>query len=109
TIINKFEAAVNQLSKAPLESNNIFVLIDEGHRTQYGTFNVKMQKVLPNACFLAFTGTPLMKKEKSTAQKFGGIIDAYTILQAVEDGAIVPIVYECRHAEQDVNQAASAG
>jgi type I restriction enzyme, R subunit len=107
TIINKFEAAVNQLGSSPLESQNIFVLIDEGHRTQYGTFNVKMQKVLPNACFLAFTGTPLMKKEKSTAQKFGGIIDPpYTILQAVEDGAIVPILYEGRHALQDVNQKA---
>lgn len=106
TIINKFEAAVNQMSSTPLESNNIFVLIDEGHRTQYGTFNIKMQKVLPNACFLAFTGTPLMKKEKSTAQKFGGIIDAYTILQAVDDGAIVPIIYEGRHAVQDVNQQA---
>jgi type I restriction enzyme R subunit len=106
TIVNKFEAAVNQLGSTPLESENIFVLIDEGHRTQYGTFNVKMQKVLPNACFLAFTGTPLMKKEKSTAQKFGGIIDAYTILQAVEDGAIVPIIYEGRHAIQDVNQKA---
>ena len=106
TIINKFEAAVNQLGSTPLESNNIFVLIDEGHRTQYGTFNVKMQKVLPNACFLAFTGTPLMKKEKSTAQKFGGIIDAYTIIQAVEDGAIVPIIYEGRHAVQNVNQKA---
>jgi type I restriction enzyme R subunit len=107
TIINKFEAAVNQLGGSPLESNNIFVLIDEGHRTQYGTFNVKMQKVLPNACFLAFTGTPLMKKEKSTAQKFGGIIDPpYTILQAVEDGAIVPILYEGRYALQNVNQKA---
>ncbi|HBF88612.1 MAG TPA: restriction endonuclease subunit R [Bacteroidales bacterium] len=106
TIINKFEAAVNQLGSSPLTSNNIFVLIDEGHRTQYGTFNVKMQKVLPNACFLAFTGTPLMKKEKSTAQKFGGIIDAYTILQAVEDKAIVPIIYEGRHAMQNVNQKA---
>lgn len=106
TIINKFEAAVNQLGSTPLESNNIFVMIDEGHRTQYGTFNVKMQKVLPNACFLAFTGTPLMKKEKSTAQKFGGIIDAYTIIQAVEDGAIVPIIYEGRHAVQNVNQKA---
>ena len=106
TIINKFEAAVNQLGSSPLESENIFVLIDEGHRTQYGTFNVKMQKVLPNACFLAFTGTPLMKNEKSTAQKFGGIIDAYTIIQAVEDGAIVPIIYEGRHAIQNVNQKA---
>lgn len=106
TIINKFESAVTHLGDAVLPSADIFVLIDEGHRTQYGTFNVKMQKALPNACFLAFTGTPLMKKEKSTAQKFGGIIDAYTILQAVEDGAIVPILYEGRHALQDVNQKA---
>lgn len=106
TIINKFEAAVKQLEKTPLESPDIFVLIDEGHRTQYGTFNVKMQKVLPNACFLAFTGTPLMKKEKSTAAKFGGIIDTYTIRDAVADGAIVPILYEGRHALQDVNQKA---
>lgn len=106
TIINKFEAAVNQLGTNPLTSNDIFVLIDEGHRTQYGTFNVKMQKVLPNACFIAFTGTPLMKKEKSTAQKFGGIIDSYTIVQAVEDKAIVPIMYEGRFAVQDVNQKA---
>jgi type I restriction enzyme, R subunit len=106
TVINKFEAAVNQLAGTPLESPNIFVLIDEGHRTQYGSFNVKMQKVLPNACFLAFTGTPLMKKEKSTAQKFGGIIDAYTIREAVDDKAIVPIIYEGRYAVQDVNQKA---
>lgn len=106
TVINKFEAAVDRLGKTPLESSDIFVLIDEGHRTQYGTFNVKMQKVLPNACFLAFTGTPLMKKEKSTAQKFGGIIDAYTIREAVDDGAIVPIIYEGRHAVQNVNHKA---
>lgn len=106
TVINKFEAAVERLGRTPLGSSDIFVLIDEGHRTQYGSFNVKMQKVLPNACFLAFTGTPLMKKEKSTAQKFGGIIDAYTIRQAVDDGAIVPILYEGRHPVQDVNQKA---
>jgi len=106
TVINKFEAAVERLGRTPLESSDIFVLIDEGHRTQYGSFNVKMQKVLPNACFLAFTGTPLMKKERSTAQKFGGIIDAYTIRQAVDDGAIVPILYEGRHAVQEVNQKA---
>jgi type I restriction enzyme, R subunit len=106
TVINKFEAAVDRLGRKPLQSPDIFVLIDEGHRTQYGSFNVKMQKVLPNACFLAFTGTPLMKKEKSTALKFGGIIDAYTIREAVADGAIVPIIYEGRHAVQDVNQKA---
>ncbi|MBD1396756.1 HsdR family type I site-specific deoxyribonuclease [Pontibacter sp. JH31] len=102
TIINKFEKAVNNI-KQPLTSPNIFVLIDEGHRTQYGTFNVKMTQALPNACFIAFTGTPLMKKEKSTASKFGGIIDEYPVTKAVEDGAVVPILYEGRHAFQQVS------
>ncbi len=102
TIINKFEAAVKKISK-PLESHDIFVLIDEGHRTQYGSFNIQMQKTLPNACFIAMTGTPLMKKEKSTAAKFGGIIDTYTVDQAVKDKAVVPLLYEGRHAIQRVN------
>ncbi|MDX5435706.1 MAG: DEAD/DEAH box helicase family protein, partial [Pontibacter sp.] len=105
TIINKFEKAVNNM-KQPLTSPNIFVLIDEGHRTQYGTFNVKMMQALPNACFIAFTGTPLMKKEKSTATKFGGIIDEYPVTKAVEDGAVVPILYEGRHAFQQVSENA---
>ncbi|QDO95278.1 type I restriction endonuclease subunit R [Formosa sediminum] len=97
TIINKFEAAVKQC-KDPFLSPNIFVLIDEGHRTQYGTFNVSMQRVFPNACFLAFTGTPLMKKERSTANKFGGYIGMpYTVQNAVEDGAVIPLLYEGRH------------
>ena len=106
SIINKFQAAVNELANNPLESPNIFVLIDEAHRTQYGVFNVNMERVLPNACFIVFTGTPLMKSQKSTAQKFGGIIDTYTINEAVADKAIVPILYEGRFAVQDVNQNA---
>ena len=103
TLIHKFEAAINQ-SKEGFTSPNIFVLIDEGHRSQYGTFNVKMQKVFPNACFVAFTGTPLMKKEKSTANKFGGIIDVYSITDAVEDKAVVPLLYEGRHNLIEVNE-----
>lgn len=63
TIINKFVAAVKKI-KAPLESHDIFVLVDEGHRTQHGTFNVDMQKTLPNSCFVALTGTPLLRKTK---------------------------------------------
>lgn len=102
TIINKFMAAVKKISK-PLESHDIFVLVDEGHRTQHGIFNIDMQKTLPNACFIAMTGTPLFKKEKSTAAKFGGIIDAYTVDQAVSDKAVVPLLYEGRLALQDVN------
>lgn len=106
TIINKFDAAVKSLSENQLESPNIFVLIDEGHRTQHGVFNVNMERVLPNACFIVFTGTPLMKRQKNTANKFGGIIDEYSIKEAVEDGAIVPILYEGRLAIQDVNKTA---
>ncbi|MBU2650475.1 MAG: HsdR family type I site-specific deoxyribonuclease [Bacteroidetes bacterium] len=102
TIINKFVAAVKKINQ-PLESHDIFVLVDEGHRTQHGTFNVDMQKTLPNACFIAMTGTPLFKKDKSTAAKFGGVIDAYTVDQAVNDKAVVPLLYEGRLALQDVN------
>ena len=104
TIINKFETAVRKI-KTPLESENIFVLVDEGHRTQHGTFNIEMQKTLPNACFIAFTGTPLFKKDKNTLSKFGTLIDSYTVDQAVKDKAVVPLLYEGRHAMQDVNAA----
>ncbi len=102
TIINKFAAAVRKI-RTPLESHDIFVLVDEGHRSQYGTFNVEMQKTLPNACFIAMTGTPLFKKDKSTSLKFGGIIDSYTVDQAVKDNAVVPLLYEGRVARQEVN------
>ncbi|MFN8864985.1 MAG: type I restriction endonuclease subunit R [Flavobacteriales bacterium] len=103
TIINKFMAAVRKISK-PLYSPDIFVLVDEGHRTQHGIFNIDMQKTLPYACFIAFTGTPLFKKDKSTAEKFGGIIgDPYTVQDAVADKAVVPLLYEGRLANQDVN------
>lgn len=104
TIINKFVAAMKKISK-PLESHDIFVLVDEGHRTQYGTFNIEMQKTMPNACYIAMTGTPLFKRDKSTAAKFGGIIDAYTVDQAVKDGAVVPLLYEGRLARQEVNES----
>lgn len=103
TVINKFEAAVKKINR-PLESHDIFVLVDEGHRTQHGTFNIEMQKTLPNACFIAFTGTPLFKKDKSTAAKFGGMIDAYTVDQAVKDKAVVPLLYEGRFTKQTVHE-----
>jgi type I restriction enzyme R subunit len=103
TIINKFDAAVRRL-REPLLSPDIFVLVDEGHRSQHGLFNIDMQKTLPNACYIAMTGTPLFKKEKSTAAKFGGIIDAYTVDQAVKDKAVVPLLYEGRYAIQKVNE-----
>ena len=64
-----------------------------------------MNRVLPNACKIAFTGTPLMKKEKNTARTFGGIIKpVYTVKQAVEDKAVVPLLYEGRIVPQSVNE-----
>lgn len=104
TVINKFQAALRK-KKVIDNSKNVFVLVDESHRSQYGSANTLMQKVFPNACYIGFTGTPLMKKEKSTAVKFGGIIGTpYTINQAVKDEAVLPLYYESRLAVQNVTQ-----
>jgi len=103
TIINKFETAVKRI-RQPLDDANLFVLVDEGHRSQYGEMSIKMQKTLPNACFIAMTGTPLMKKEKNTAARFGGmILPVYTVDQAIRDKAVVPILYEGRIVPQFVH------
>ncbi|HMQ97916.1 MAG TPA: HsdR family type I site-specific deoxyribonuclease [Ignavibacteria bacterium] len=104
TLIDKFEAAV-KIREFRNESSEIFVLIDEAHRSQYGFGNIQMLKVLPNACFIGFTGTPIMKKDKNTIYKFGGLIEpTYTINTAVEDKAVVPLLYEGRHAVQVVDE-----
>ncbi len=104
TIIDKFHAA-SKTSTFVNEDDNLFVLVDESHRSQYGEANTRMLKSLPNACFIGFTGTPLMKGEKDTAKKFGGFIEpAYTIRDAVADKAVVPLFYEGRHVMQDVNK-----
>ena len=101
-LINKFKTTAER-KLAEVESDDVFVLVDESHRTQYGTLHALMRKVLPNACYVGFTGTPLMRREKNTARKFGGLIEpTYTIEQAVEDGAVVPLLYEGRHARQVV-------
>lgn len=78
------------------EKENIFVLVDEAHRSQYGFLAGFMRHSIPRAKFIAFTGTPIDKDEKSTLREFYGddYIDKYTIKQAVEDGATLPILYE---------------
>jgi type I restriction enzyme R subunit len=104
TIIDKFDAAVDR-KDARFDSSDIFVLVDEGHRSHYGPRHARLRQVLPKACLIGFTGTPLMKKEKNTAAKFGGIIlPTYTIRQAVDDQAVVPLLYEGRHVEQMVQK-----
>jgi len=104
TVIDKFETAV-ATKGLELKSPDIFVLVDEGHRGQYGTLHARMRRVLPRACFLGFTGTPVMKEDRDTIRKFGGLIDTYTITQAVEDKSVVPLLYEGRYVPQVVDKA----
>jgi type I restriction enzyme R subunit len=105
TIIDKFESAATT-HKLRDHGSNIFVLVDESHRSQYGVAHAKMKQVFPNACFIGFTGTPLLKDDKSTAAKFGGFIHSYPMRQAVEDKAVTPILYEGRMAELHGDQKA---
>ena len=104
TVINKFDAALGK-EQVRIDDPNVFVLVDEGHRTQFGIRHSTMRRVLPNACYIGFTGTPVRKNDRSTVEKFGGMIDAYTIKQAEQDRAVLPIVYEGRYVVKDVNQA----
>ncbi|MEK4165610.1 type I restriction endonuclease subunit R [Anoxybacillus sp. FSL W8-0104] len=97
TLVQKFQPDKDQDEYPELSrSENIFVLVDESHRTQYKGLAMNMRKGLPNACYIGFTGTPIDKEDKSTTRTFGSYIDKYTIEQAVDDGATVPIFYEAR-------------
>lgn len=99
TTVQKFrdEVDVESGSKHPklTDADNVFVLIDEAHRSQYHQFAAHMRRAVPNACLLAFTGTPIDR----TQAKFGSYIHKYTMPQSVEDGATVPIKYESRLPE----------
>lgn len=103
TLVQKFqEDAVTKEFKNLSTAENIIVMIDESHRSQYGGLATIMKSAMPNACYLAFTGTPIDKEDKSTKRAFGPYIDKYTIEQAVEDGATVPIFYEARMVDLHV-------
>ena len=101
-MVQKFQESA-EASEFPVlnESDKIIVLADEAHRTQYGTLGAAINVALPNAPKIAFTGTPLIKSEK-TSNEFGSYIDTYTIEQSVEDGATIQIVYEGREARVNV-------
>lgn len=105
TLVHKFDKASSKAGIV-VDDPNVFLLIDESHRTQYGRYHARMRSVFPRGCYIGFTGTPLLKKEKSTFAKFGDVIDTYPINQAVADGAVVPLLYEGRMVEQDVNAGA---
>lgn len=86
---------------------DLFVFVDECHRTQAGLLHDEMKRLLPNATFFGFTGTPLMKKSKATTlEKFGKYIHTYKFDQAVKDGIVVDLCYESRNVEQRINNKA---
>lgn len=104
SIINKFGSAIKH-KDCYNNSPNIIVLVDEGHRSQNGENNVRMRQALPKAALVAFTGTPLLKDDK-TESKFGKIIHSYTMQQAVEDKTVTPLLYEERIPELNINDKA---
>jgi len=105
TVINKFETAVERSAGFKDSDPNVIVLVDESHRTQHGALATNMRRLLPMACYVGFTGTPVLSKEKPTIGRFGGIIrPTYTIEDAVKDGAIVPLIYEGRFVAQHVHK-----
>ncbi|MEN9491148.1 MAG: hypothetical protein RJA63_1597 [Pseudomonadota bacterium] len=105
TLVHKFDKAL-AYKKFSDASPDIFVLVDETQRTQLGSYSARMRQMFPNACYIGFTGTPLLTREKSDVARFGGVIHTYAIDQAVADGAIVPLLYEGRMVELEQNQTA---
>ncbi len=105
TLVHKFDKAL-AYKKLCDDSPDIFVLVDETQRTQLGGYSARMRQMFPNACYIGFTGTPLLTREKSDVAKFGGVIHTYAIDQAVADGAIVPLLYEGRMVELEQNRKA---
>lgn len=99
TLIHKFQ--YDKTKKYPLLSdrNNIFVLVDEAHRTQYKQLAENMHTGLPNANYIAFTGTPLLGSKRLTNQWFGDYVSEYNFAQAIEDGSTVPLFYSRRVPE----------
>ena len=120
TTIQKFRPEKDEERLSVLtDRHNVIVMCDEAHRTQYGFKGVIDQKTgqmkyglaralrdaLPNATFLAFTGTPISQEDRDTQAVFGEYVDIYDIQQAVEDGATVPIYYESRLAKIKLNDS----
>ncbi len=110
TLIHKFATAAGG-RKLKKVDRNTFVLVDEGHRSQYHEQHARMSLALKGACFIAFTGTPLAKSaQKNTFAQFGDLFKpAYTISRAEKDKAVVPLLYEARHVPQKVDKSAIDG
>jgi type I restriction enzyme, R subunit len=99
TLIQKFRYEKGKDYPVLSDRDDIIVIVDEAHRTQYEGLAENMRRGLPNAQYIAFTGTPLLGKEKKTNAWFGGYVSEYNFAQAIEDGATVPLFYHKRVPE----------
>ena len=100
--VDNFEQFIKELEAQPCRTvGEIFVFVDECHRTQSGKLHRVMKAMMPNAVFIGFTGTPLLKKDKKTSlEVFGGYIHTYKFNEAVEDEVVLDMVYEARDIDQ---------
>lgn len=109
TIIDKFDSGLNAESRFHDADTNVFLLVDESHRSQNvksdDSMHARMRRVFPGGCYIGFTGTPLLKAERSTFDRFGGLIHSYKIDEAVADKAVVPLLYEGRHVDMSVDES----
>jgi type I restriction enzyme R subunit len=99
TLIHKFHAERGQTYPELTSRDDIIVIVDEAHRTQYDVLAMNMRNAMPNAAFIAFTGTPLMAGEERTREVFGDYVSIYNFKQSVDDNATVPMFYENRIPE----------
>jgi type I restriction enzyme R subunit len=100
--VDDFDAFIKDLKAQPSPTvGEVFVFVDECHRTQSGKLNQLMKAMMPNAVFIGFTGTPLLKKDRQTSlEVFGGYIHTYKFSEAVEDQVVLDLVYEARDIDQ---------
>jgi len=103
--VGDFDAFIKQLESQPSHAiGELFVFVDECHRTQSGRLHRTMKAIMPSALFIGFTGTPLLKKDKSTSLEiFGKYIHTYKFNEAVEDGVVLDLVYEARDIDQKLS------
>ncbi|PWG03519.1 type I restriction endonuclease subunit R [Sphingosinicella humi] len=97
-----FDAFIKELEAQPAKTvGEIFVFVDECHRTQSGKLHKAMKAMMPNAVFIGFTGTPLLKRDKQTSlEVFGSYIHTYKFSEAVEDEVVLDLIYEARDIDQ---------
>jgi type I restriction enzyme R subunit len=102
--VDDYDAFIREMrNNPPVSAGELFVFVDECHRTQSGKLHMTMKALLPSAVFIGFTGTPLLKQDKATSNEvFGGYIHTYKFGEAVEDGVVLDLIYEARDIPQEL-------